>query len=188
MKRRVRNSPSASDLENTGSSALGGPVFLAVGLLRRAHGLKGEMLMDVWTEFPERLRAGKRVYIGEQHVPHRIRAARAMDQMRLVHLEGLNSPEDAIPFRNQVMYVRADELPRLPEGRYYHHELIGMTVVDEAGQVLGVLSQILETGANDVYVVNGEGGELLLPAIQEVVLTIDVAERRMKVRPPIWED
>jgi 16S rRNA processing protein RimM len=188
MKRRVQKSPSASDLENTGSSALGEPVFLAVGMLRRAHGLKGEMLMDVWTEFPERLRAGKRVYVGEQHTPHRIRSARSMGTMRLVHLEGLNAPEDAVDFRNQVMYVRADELPRLPEGRYYHHELIGMTVVNEAGQVLGILSQILETGANDVYVVNGAGGEMLLPAIQEVILSVDVAQRQMQVKPPVWED
>ncbi len=188
MKRRVPNSPSIPNAENTGSSVLGGPVFLAVGLLRRPHGLKGEMLMEVWTEFPERLRAGKRVYIGENHAAHRIRSARAMDRSRLVLLEGLNTPEDTFAFRNQIMYVRADELPRLPEGRYYHHELLGMTVLDPEGRLLGVLSEILETGANDVYLVKCEGGELLLPAIADVILAVDVDARQMQVKPPVWDD
>lgn len=188
MKRRRQFPPNQSQQDSTaGSPREGEPVFLAVGRLRRAHGIIGEMLMDVLTDFPERLRRGKTLYMGDARQPVRIKSARGHDREMIVHLEGVDTPEATAPYRNQILYVKSSELPKLPEGQYYHHELIGMAVVDEAGKPLGEIAEILETGANDVYVVKTpDGQELLLPAVEDVILEINLERREMRVRPPEW--
>jgi 16S rRNA processing protein RimM len=171
----------------TGSPGEGEPLFLVVGKLRRPHGIYGEILMDVLTDFPERLLPGKVVLVGEAHQPVEIVALRRHDPELLISLAGVETREEAGEYRNQMVYVQADALPELPEGEFYHHELIGLRVEDEAGQELGVLEQVLVTGANDVYVVHtAEGQELLLPAIDAVVLEIDTDNGKMIVRPMDW--
>ena len=97
-------------------------------------------------------------------------------------IAGINTPEDAGKYRNWIVYVSAKGLPALKKGDYYFHELIGMNVFDETGNRLGELTSIIETGANDVYVVNGDSGtEILLPAIKEVILSVDVERHLMHV-------
>ncbi len=189
MKRRRQVPPGQpqENNENTGSPSPGGPVFLAVGRLRRPHGVQGEMVMDILTGFPERLKAGKNVFVGEAHQPVRIVSMRGHDRSLIIRLAGLETPEEAGRYRNAILYVRSTDLPDLPEGEYYHHQLLGLAVVDEAGQRLGTLDHILETGANDVYVVkNADGKELLLPAVEEVILAVDLERGEVRVRPPEW--
>lgn len=165
-----------------GSPPKGGSAFLAVGKLLRSHGLRGEIVMDVLTDFPERLRRGVVVYVGEEHQAMRIRSRRAAHTTLLLSFDGYDTPEAVSTLRNQYVYVRAEDRPPLPEGEYYHHQLIGLRVVAEDGQPLGELTQILETGANDVYVVRPEGGaDILLPAIESVVLDINLEQGVMRV-------
>ena len=172
----------------TGSSEKGEPVFIALGFLRRTHGIHGELIMDVLTDFPERLRPNRPVYLGEEHAPHRLGSVRWADKTMLVAIKGYANPEEAARFRNTYVYVRADALPTLPEDAYYYHELIGISVLDESGKPLGELVEIIETGANDVYVVrNDSGAEILLPAIADVVLKVDLERQEMTVKPQIWE-
>jgi 16S rRNA processing protein RimM len=173
--------------DNTGSLPLGEPVFLAVGYIRRPHGVRGEMLMDLLTDFPERLVPGKRLYLGEEHLPVQIRSVRPALQAVLIAFEEFEDRDQVAAFRNQYLYVRADELPPLPEGEYYHHQLLGLMVFDREGHSLGVLTEILETGANDVYVVRDEQGrEILLPVIEGVILEVDLETHRLIVNPPEW--
>ena len=187
MKRRSANSQETSVEPNTGSPTPGEPVYLAVGRLRRSHGLEGDLWMEVLTDFPERLRTGKTVYVGEDHLPMRLVAVRKADRELIVRFSGYSTPEEASRLTNSVVYVPAKGLPKLPEGVFYHHELLGLKIVDEAGQSLGVLDHILETGSNDVYVVKtAEGKDLLLPAIEEVVLSIDLGQGTITVRPQEW--
>lgn len=172
---------------NTGSPQPGEPVFLVVGKLRRSHGVKGEMSMEILTDFPQRLRRHRTVYVGEKHEPLVIDSVRRQDQAMLIAFEGLEDCDVVARLRNQLVYVQASELPALPEGEYYYHQLIDLSVVDEQGRELGVLTEILETGANDVYVVTGaDGKELLLPVLENVVLGVDLEKRQIRVRPPEW--
>lgn len=188
MKRRRQVPPEQQpEGPTTGSPSPGGPVFLAAGQLRRSHGVKGEMIMDIWTDFPERLLPGKTVYIGEAHEEMRIASVRGNNKNLIVRLSGFETPEDAGRLRNAMVYVKTSELPQLPEGEYYHHQLLGLRVVDEAGLTLGKLTDILETGANDVYVVRTpDEKELLLPVVEEVILSVNLEEGVMIVRPPEW--
>ncbi len=181
------SSNQSDDHRETGSPQPGEPVFLAVGRLRRAHGIHGEILMDVLTDFPERLHAGKTIYLGDEHRPIKLTGVRRQHVALLVRLEGVEDGDATAPFRNLIVYVRAENLPALPEGEYYHHQLLGISVVDEAGQPVGFLTEIMETGANDVYmVVSPDGKETLLPAIEDVILEVNLERREMRVRLPEW--
>lgn len=143
--------------------------------------------MEILTDFPERLIEGKMVYCGSEHTAHTIRSLRTHNEGALIGFEGLETPESVRSLTNQTVFVRSDELPALPEGEYYHHQLLGLTVVDQDGKSLGVLVEILQTGANDVYVVkHADGSELLLPAIDEVILSIDLSRSVIQVKPPEW--
>lgn len=165
-----------------GSPGKGEPVFLVIAKLRRPHGVRGEVIMDVLTDFPERLKKGLVVFIGQDHRAETIRSLRQHGTALLVAFKGYDTPETVGVLRNELVYVRADDRPPLAEGEYYHHELIGLRVVDESGILLGTLIQILDTRANDVYVVRPQAGpEILLPAIESVILDIDLEKGEIRV-------
>ena len=158
------------------------PAFLAVGRIRRPHGVRGEVLMAIYTDFPERLIPHKTIYVGREYKKLRLASVRDHGDGLLLGFEGIYNPEEAGLFRNQIVYVNSGEQTELPEGEYYHHQLIGMQVVDEGGCNLGILIEILQTGANDVYVVKTKGGsELMLPAIPDVILNVDLIAKTMRV-------
>lgn len=185
MKRRSdrTNNPQPG----TGSPQPDEPVFVVVGKLRRPHGVKGELLMDIETDFPQRLRPHKVVYVGEDHEPLTIRSVRGHDRAMIVAFTGLDDVEMVGRLRNLLVYVKGNDLPSLPEGEYYFHQLLNLRVLDESGLELGRLTDILETGANDVYVVATESGkELLLPVIEDVILAVDLQKGEMVVRPQEW--
>jgi 16S rRNA processing protein RimM len=171
-----------ADTKNAPGSPDGEPVYLVVGFLRRAHGLRGEIIMDLHTDFPERLRRGRKLFVGGEHKPMTLSEVRPHAKGMLVKFKGIETPEAAGLLRNQWVYVRASDVPPLPEGQLYQHELFGFQVVDENENSLGELVEILETGANDVYVVRDESGkEILLPAIPSVILETDSSRRVMRV-------
>jgi 16S rRNA processing protein RimM len=173
---------SSNPEDSAGSSHQDEPDFLAVGRLRRPHGLQGEISMDVMTDFPERLAPGVVLYIGQDYTPHSLLSVRWQNNLMLLAFEGFSSPEEVGQLRSQIAYVPAADRPPLEEGEYYHHELLGLQVFTEDGQHLGRLAEILETGANDVYLVKPEvGPEILLPAVDDVILSVDLNEKKIVV-------
>lgn len=189
MKRNrpVTDTQDDDGMEESGSPQTGGPGFLAIGRLRRPHGIDGEINMEILTDFPERIRARRIVFVGDEHEKMRITHVRRHDRALLITFEGLESEETVGRLRNKIVYTRAVNLPDLPEGEYYHHQLLGMRVVTEDEKEIGFLSEILETGANDVYLIQSpDGQETLLPAIADVVLEVNVERREMRVRLPEW--
>ena len=171
-----------ADTKNAPGSPDGEPVYLVVGFLRRPHGVRGEIIMDVHTDFPERLQSGRKLFVGEEHKPMSLSGSRPHAKGLLVKFKGIETPEAAGELRNQWVYVKSTDVPDLPEGKLYQHELFGFQVVDENNVSLGELVEIIETGANDVYVVRNEvGKEILLPAIPSVILETDTTRRLMRV-------
>jgi 16S rRNA processing protein RimM len=166
-----------------GSPTKGEPVYLAVGMLRRPHGVRGDLLMEVYTDFPERLTVGSKVLVGENHQPMVIARKREHNDGLLLGFPGIDTPEEAGKYRNLMVFVPAADRPRLPEGEFYYHEILGSKVVDDDSEhVLGELAEIIETGANDVFVVKDEGGrEILLPAIEDVIREIDKEGNTIRV-------
>ena len=161
--------------------------FVAIGKLRRPHGVKGDMLFEVMTDFPDRIKSGKSVFVGDGYREEKITAKRNHHIGMILHLEGYDSPEDAGVLRNQLVYASIADLPDLPDGEIYFHKLIGMSVVTVEGDIIGILNEIMETGANDVLIIQGpDGGEILLPDIESVVLGVDTEKDQIVVQPPEW--
>jgi 16S rRNA processing protein RimM len=169
--------------QTAGSPTASGPAFLAVAKVRRPHGVHGEMVVEIYTDYPERLQPGKTIYIGTENKPLTIANQRLHNEGLLLGFEGITTPEEAGMYRNRIIYISASDAQELHEDEYYFHDLIGLHVTDEAGNSLGTLTGILETGANDVYVVTDQAGaEILLPAIADVVLDVNLDSKTMKVR------
>jgi 16S rRNA processing protein RimM len=165
-----------------GSLKSGEPAFVAVGKVRRPHGVRGDVLVELYTDFPERLKPKKVLFAGENRERLIIRSRRLHNQGLLLGFETYDTPEAVGRFRNQTLFVPVSDSPELPDGEYYFHDLLGLTVFDEAGGLLGELTEVMETGANDVYVVTAPSGtEILLPAIPDVILAVDLEARRMSV-------
>jgi len=170
-----------ADNKNTGSPN-GEPLYLSVGYLRRPHGLHGEIIMDLHTDFPERMKLGRKMFVGDEHKPLTLDGIREHGKGVLVKFKNVETPEDAGLYRNQWVFIKTKDAPPLPDGQLYQYELIGFKVVDESENPLGTLVEILETGANDVYVVKDDAGkEILLPAIPSVILDLDIGARTIRV-------
>ncbi len=153
--------------------------FVAVGLVRAARGVRGELSVDPLTEFPQRFRPGSVIFA--RGAPYTVRRARSHRGALLLELEGIASREQADALRGALLEVPQKELSPLAEGQYYRFDIVGMAVVDHEGAPLGRIEEIVETGANDVYLVRNDDGDLLVPAIDTVIKEVDVAGRRMVV-------
>ena len=181
-RRRLAARRKAAKSPEDAPAPSGDLAFVLVATLRRPHGLKGEVLVSLETDFPERLQKGTRLYMSEEHIPVTIASRRPHGDGLLLAFEELRGLEAVNPFRNVPLFVPVEDRPQLPDGEFYQHQLLGMQVVEEDVSLLGTLTEILSTGANDVYVVRPEeGGELLLPATTDVVRQVVLAEKRMVV-------
>jgi 16S rRNA processing protein RimM len=164
-----------SSNEPAGSLGKSEPAFLVAGKLRRSHGVLGEMVMVVMTDFPERLRKGKTVYVGDQHQEVSIRSKRNHVEGMLIAFEGYETPESVAILRNEWVYVRTRGLPVLAKGEYYRHQIIGLKVVSDDGRIIGKIEDILETGTHDILLTRSEtGSEVLIPSIAPFVMEIDL--------------
>ena len=173
--------------QNQGSLQSSEPVFICIGKIHRAHGIRGDVILDPMTDFPERIRRGKIVYAGEDHVPLTVSRVRDKAPYLLVGFKELTDETAASEFRNRFVYVKASDLPKLPEGEYYFHELIGLDAVTPDGAYAGVLTDILETGANDVYVIRKDDGtEELVPDIPQCIRKIDISAHQIVIDFPEW--
>jgi len=179
--RRARGYPTRANA--AGSPPLGEPAFIAVGKLRHAHGVHGEILMEVYTDFPDRLQPGVILYLGQEDLQLRLIKCRQHGKGLLMTFEGFSSPEEIGQYRNQIVYVKSIDRPPLENGEYYHHQLIGLRVVTRDGKTIGTVTEILETGASDVFVVLPESGpEILIPVVDSFVHEINLDRREITVQ------
>jgi 16S rRNA processing protein RimM len=172
-----------SKQDKQGSAPKGsGPSFLAVARVRRPFGVKGELLLEVLTDFPNRLMQSESLYAGNEHRVYGVDSIRRHGENMLLRLKEIHDCRGAESMRGAVLQMRVDDLPPLPAGVYYLHQIEGLEAVTEEGESLGWVKEILKTGANDVYVVQGPRGEILLPAIPQVVREVRLEEGRIVVR------
>jgi 16S rRNA processing protein RimM len=157
---------------------------LVVAQVLAPHGIRGELKCRIVTDFPrERFKRGKSVLVDGAR--HTIQSSRIQGQVVLLKFREVPDRNTAETLRGKEVTIRREDAVALPEGQFYWHQVIGLTVIDASSDaVLGTVTDIVETGANDVYVVRPERGrEILVPAIKDVVLAIEPAEGRMIVQP-----
>jgi len=155
------------------------PEFLIVGYILAPWGIRGEIKVEVVTDFPERFAPQKIVYLDTR--PLEIESCHPHKQHLVVKLATIDSVEDAEKLREQDLTIPRSELYPLPEGQYYTFQIIGLKVVTTEGKLLGRITEIMTTGSNDVYIVEGKRGEILIPAIEDVVKSIDLEKGKMVI-------
>lgn len=148
------------------------PEFLIVGRILAPWGIKGEVKVEVITDFPERFTPYNLLYLDAR--PFEIESCRSHGQFLIVKLATIDSVEAAEKLRGHDLSIPRSELRELAEGQYYAFQVIGLDVVTTGGERLGQVTDIVFTASNDVYIVEGKRGEILIPAIEDVVKSIDL--------------
>jgi 16S rRNA processing protein RimM len=161
------------------------PAFIEIGVITRPHGITGEVKVQTSPGYLGALEGIKRVYLNNSPTGTSINGQRIHQNAILLRLEGVDTRNAAEVLRGTSISIKVPELPRLAEGEYYAHELVGLKVQDVEGKELGQVSEVLATGSNDVYIIKtSEGRELLLPAIESVIRKIDFDASVMTVIVP----
>lgn len=158
--------------------------MLEVGKIVNTHGLRGEVKVVPWTDYPEVFEEISSVFISrrEETKEYKIKSVKYQKNNIILKLSGIDSIDEAEKLRGVILTTERSQLGELPEGTYYIADLIGLAVYDESGELLGRISDVLQTGSNDVYVVKRDAGrDLLIPVIDDVVLSVDIDGGRVRV-------
>lgn len=162
---------------------------MIIGEVLRPHGVQGEVRVRILTDYPERIAKLGTVFLGSgiganDLKPYRIEKVRFTPEFGLLKFNGINDRNAADRLRQRTIMIAIDDAVPLEEGEFFLYQLIGLSAVLEDGTVLGDLAEVIETGANDVYVIkSAEGRELLIPAIPEVILKTDIQAGTILIRP-----
>lgn len=157
--------------------------YLEAGKIVTTHGIRGEVKIMPYTDTPELLAEFDRLFIGKNKDELIIERSRVFKNMVIAKIEGVDTPEAAEKLRNKPLYMHRDDL-ELDDDTYFIQDLIGIEVRDaDSGKVYGTISDVMQTGANDVYVIKGSDREYLVPAIADVVVSTDIDENIMTIRP-----
>jgi len=155
------------------------PLFLTIGRILGPWGTEGEVRVQVLTDFPESLAAQSQVYL--RGSPLTIERSRHQGKHLIIKLSTVNDRGAADRLREHDLEIPLSEARTLPEGEYYPLQLIGLKVQTQAGETLGEVIDIWLRESNDIYVVRGRRGEILVPAIEDVVKSIDLEKGTMVI-------
>jgi 16S rRNA processing protein RimM len=159
------------------------PERLVVGRIAKAHGIRGEVAIDVLSDEPSRFAPGARVFAGERAL--RIATSRAHHDRVLVLFDGISDRTDAEELKGTELTIPVEEARALNDDwSFYPHELTGLAVVNERGDVLGTMDRVEESPAADIWVVQVDGREILVPAVRDIVVRVDLDGRTIILRPP----
>ena len=156
---------------------------IIIGKIVNAVGLKGEVKVYCYTDRKERFEELERVYV--EDTPYPIANVRYQANVAILRLEGIDDRNQAEAQKGKNVSILESDLERLPEDTYYVRDLLGIAVADEEGRVLGSLSDVVQSSAQDLYEIKLESGKKILrPAVREFVLSVDMENRTMNVKLP----
>jgi len=158
--------------------------MLQVGVITQTHGVRGEVKVYPTTDNAERFKELKKVVLdtGKEPLPLEIESVKFFKQFVILKFKGIDNINDIERYKRCPLLVTREEAVELEEDEYFIADMIGMTVATDGGELFGTLKDVIRTGANDVYVIHSDRhGEVLLPAIKDCILEVDIKGRRMTV-------
>lgn len=158
--------------------------LLQVGAITQTHGVRGEVKVFPTTDDPQRFKQLKKVILdtGKERLPLEIQGVKFFKQFVILKFKGIDNINDIERYKRCPLFVTREDAVELAEDEYFIADMIGMDVQLEDGAAFGTLKDVMETGANDVYIVHTKDyGEVLIPAIKECVLDVDIQKRKMTV-------
>jgi 16S rRNA processing protein RimM len=164
------------------------PSFITIARIARTRGNRGEVLADLYTDFPDRFNQLREVWLvpkeGAQRKHMDLEEAWMHKGRIVLKFAGVDSINDAEPFAGYWVEIPADQAIPLPEGRYFDHDLIGCAVQDLSGKQIGIVSEVLHFTGNNQLVVKALGRELLIPAVESICVQISIGDKRITIDPP----
>lgn len=157
--------------------------FLEAGKVVNVHALKGEVKVIAWCDSAEFLCEFERLFLDKGDKELEIERARVLKNMAIIKFAGIDTIEQAEAMRNKILYIWREDV-ELEEGSYFVQDLLGIQVYDaDNGTLYGEITDVMQTGANDVYAIKGNGKEYLVPAIPDVIISTDIENNKMEIRP-----
>ncbi|MBI2941813.1 MAG: 16S rRNA processing protein RimM [Chloroflexi bacterium] len=156
---------------------------MIIGEVLGPAGLGGDLRIRPLTDFPERIPRLKTIHVGESLRPYPVVEASVRRNTVILKLAGVDDAAAALELRGALVRIPRELAAPLPEGHYYLHQILGLSVKTTAGEPLGSVVDILRTGGNDVYVLEGPRGEVLIPAIEDVVKEIALDRGEIVIEP-----
>lgn len=176
-----------ADSTNTPISSAPRPTdeeWIVVGEFVGPFGIHGEIKLRPLTDFPERFERTPTIYIGDKHVPYRVEQAHTHKQLVLLRLAGITDVDAAEQLRGEQVWIPSSELTPLQEDQFYLHDVVGLRVQHVNGRPLGVVTDVVSTGASELFVIRDpQGNEVLLPVVKSFVKQIDLAQGVILVDP-----
>ena len=158
--------------------------MLQVGVITQTHGVRGEVKVFPTTDDVNRFKKLKQVILdtGKETMPLEIQSVKFFKQFVILKVKGIDNINDIEKYKRCSLYVTREHAVALEEDEYFIADMIGMEVCTEDGNIFGTLKDVIETGANDVYVIeNAEHGEVLVPAIKECIRSVDIEKGQMMI-------
>ncbi len=158
--------------------------FLQVGVISSTHGIRGEVKVFPTTDDPARFKKLKKVLLdtGKEQLELEIQSVKFFKQFVIAKFKGIDNINDIEMYKGKSLFVPREDAVALGKDEYYIADLIGMEVFTEEGR-FGILKDVMETGANEVYIIaSDKHGEVLVPAIKQCILDVDIEGKRMKIR------
>ena len=182
---RQRTPPRLSDTIGPDPGAPLERVRLTIGTILAPHGVRGEFKVRLQTDDPAHLLTIKRLYLGDETTARTVLGARLHAGNALIRLQGISTPETVERLRGTPLRIRGTDARPLAADEYFLYQVMGLAVFDETGTRLGQVTDLIETGANDVLVITPDDGgtDILLPSHPDVILAMDPAAGRIVVRP-----
>lgn len=159
--------------------------WATIGKVVAPFGVQGELKVMLLSDIPDRFQEFDVVYVGPNHIHHRIERVRPhKGEMVVLKLQGIDDANTAEKMRNFDITIPESELAQLPPDSYYQHDILGLQVITIKKRVVGTIVDIIVTGSNDVYVIKSATGEQnLIPAIKDVVKQVDLRRKVMYIDP-----
>jgi len=158
---------------------------LEVGKVINTHGIKGEVKVMPWTDVPEQFEEFDWVYVKKNDwlIKLNIEQLKYQKNNLIIKFKEINSLNDAEMYKNAILVVNREMIGEPPAGRYYICDLIGMEVITESGEKIGILDDVINTGSNDIYIVKNDfHKEIMIPALKDVIINVDVGNNTMVVK------
>ena len=158
--------------------------LLQVGVISSTHGIRGEVKVFPTTDDVKRFKKLKKVILdtGREHLPLEVESVKFFKQFAIVKFKGIDNINDIEKYKGKSLLVDRENAVKLRKDEYFIADMIGLQVYTEDGEAFGVLKDVLETGANDVYIIDSpKHGEVLVPAIKQCILNVDIEGKKMTI-------
>ena len=158
--------------------------FLLIGKVAKPHGLRGQVKVLSYASSYESFSAGRKVYLsqGEEMKALLISEVKVQTHSLLLHFQGLDNRQQAEAISGYSLFIEEKDLQALPEGEYYRYQLIGSRVYNDQGRFLGIMEEIFSTAAHDIWVIRDDKKELLVPAVEDFVISVNLPQGEIRIR------